>query len=66
MKYIRNKTIEYIRNLQNNKMSKELIWNLQIWPYQHVYNAYKKLSTKNWPSEILFVGNINKFMKTSI
>ena len=38
------------------------MWNLQIWPCQHVYNASTKLSAKNWPSDILFVGNINKYV----
>ena len=26
------------------------------------YNASTKLSAKNWPSDILFVGNINKYV----
>ena len=51
MKYIRNKNNE----IQRDKFG--------IYRFDHAnydYNASKKLSAKNWPSYILFIGNINK------
>ena len=54
------KTMKYIRN-KNNKIQRNIF---KIYKFDHAtcLQCFYKLSAKNWPSDILFVGNINKYV----
>ena len=51
--------MKYIRNLQNNKIQRN---KFGIYEFEHANMFTMLLQNKNWPSDILFVGNINKYV----